>query len=109
MLAWRMRGLVEHAEFGCFDLEAEVFRVDTALREAAGDEPEAGLRRALEHVAQFLFIAKAPDRANPLGDRVAEQCSHHMVLTLVAGGQHDQVSRQRAAVAYPGAFRDKLG
>jgi hypothetical protein len=41
-------------------LQWEVFGVDPALGETAGDEPEARLRRAREHVAQLLFRAEAP-------------------------------------------------
>src|SRR6202790_5641877 len=46
------------------DLQRQVFRVDPALREAAGDEPEAGLRCPCVHVAQFLAVAESPDRAD---------------------------------------------
>src|SRR3954454_757963 len=38
------------------DLKRQMFRADAALREAAGDEPEAGLAGARVHVAQFLAV-----------------------------------------------------
>src|SRR6476620_2822671 len=51
-------------------------------RQAAGDEPEARLRRAGVHVAQFLLLAESPDRADAFGDRIAEQFAHQMLLRL---------------------------
>src|SRR3954467_853010 len=66
-------------------------RVDAALREAAGDEPKAGLRRALEHVAQLLAFAEAPDRADALRRFVAEQPAHQFLLALVTRGEHAEL------------------
>src|SRR5882672_6404439 len=51
------------------DLQREIFRVDAALRQAAGDEPEAGLAGARIHVAQ-LFI-RAPSVTKP---SISENC-----------------------------------
>src|SRR5258708_26099057 len=45
------------------DLQREIFRVDPALREASGDEPQAGLAGARIHVAQLLGLAQPPNRA----------------------------------------------
>src|ERR1700693_592003 len=67
------------------DLQRQIFRVDAALRETAGDEPEAGLAGARIHVAQFLPFAKSPDRPDPRGNLLAEQLAHQMLLRLVAG------------------------
>ena len=75
------------------DLQRQIFRVDPALRQAAGDEPEARLAGAGVHVAQFLSFAESPDRADPRGDFIAEQLADQMFLRLVAGRQHDQVGR----------------
>src|ERR1700681_3862764 len=89
------------------DLQRQIFRIDPALREAAGDEPEAGLAGAGVHIAQFLILAEAPDRADALGDLVAEQFAHQMLLALVAGRQHDQVGGNRLATAHSRAFGNK--
>src|SRR5260221_1049187 len=83
------------------DLQCQIFRVDPALREAPGDEPEAGLRGARVHVAQFLPLAKTPDRADALSDFIAEQLSHQIFLGLVAGRQHDQVGGKLLAALHP--------
>ena len=40
------------------DLQRQIFRIDAALRETAGDEPEAGLAGAGIHVAQLLLVAE---------------------------------------------------
>src|ERR1700692_2360113 len=72
------------------DLQRQIFRIDPALRQAAGDEPEAGLRGARVHVAQFLPLAEAPDRTDARGDFIAEQLADQMFLRFVAGRQHDQ-------------------
>src|SRR6202041_99900 len=58
------------------DLQGDDFRIDAALCEAAGNEPQPGLRRAGEHVAELMVFAKAPDRAETFFDGVAEQFSH---------------------------------
>jgi len=54
------------------DLQGEIARVDPALREAAGDEPQARLRRAAEHVAQLLVVTESPDGSDALRHRIAE-------------------------------------
>src|SRR6058998_1610038 len=58
------------------DLHGEILRIDAALREAAGNEPKPGLRRAHEHVAQFLPVTEAPYRSHARGDGFAEQLLH---------------------------------
>src|SRR5579872_1927672 len=65
------------------DLQREIFRVDAALREAAGDEPEAILAGARIHVAQLLPVAKTPDWTGARGDLLAEQLLHQNFLRLV--------------------------
>src|SRR5882757_2074497 len=45
------------------DLQRQIFRIDAALREAAGDEPQPRLAGARIHVAQLLAVAETPDRA----------------------------------------------
>ena len=42
-----------------------------------------------------------------VGDLLAEQLAHQMLLRLVAGRQHDQVGGQRLAALHPHAFGDK--
>src|SRR3978361_2378028 len=49
------------------DLQREIFRIDPALCQAAGDEPEAGLPGARVHVAQLLVLAESPDPAHTPG------------------------------------------
>ena len=78
------------------------------MREAAGDEPQARLRGARVHVAQFLVRAKIPDRADAARDIVAEQFAHQVLLALVAGRQHDQIGSDCLAAAQPHAFGDEL-
>ena len=51
---------------------AQIARKNTALREASGGEPEAGLRGAPPHVAQLAALVESPDRADAVGDVVAE-------------------------------------
>ena len=77
------------------------------MREAAGDEPQAGLAGARIHVAQLLAVAKTPDGADALDDRVAEQFAHQLFLALVAGRQHDQIGGDGLAVLHPRALGDK--
>src|SRR5512145_899686 len=66
-----MSGLDE-TELARLDLQSQILGIDAALREAAGDEPQARLRRAREHVAQLLSFAEAPDRADARRDFRAE-------------------------------------
>ena len=90
---------MQQTHLASLDLQSEIFRVDAALGEAAGDEPEAGLRSAREHVAQLLLIAESPDRTDGRSDVVAEQLANQMLLALLTGRQHDQVRGQRLAVS----------
>src|SRR6266702_3112919 len=89
------------------DLEREGFRIDPALREAAGDEPQARLPRARIHVAQLEAFTKAPDRADAVGHAVAEQLSHQIFLRLVASGKYDQIGGDDRAVVHSRTFGDK--
>jgi len=73
------------------DLQGEIARVDPALREAAGDEPQARLGGAPEHVAQLLVLAESPDRADAFRDRRAEELAHQCFLPLPAGGEHHEI------------------
>src|SRR6516225_7753305 len=63
----------QHPLLDRLDLEREESRIDPALCEAAGNEPQPGLFRARIHVAQLKAVAKAPDRADAVGNIVAEQ------------------------------------
>src|SRR3954469_3336092 len=91
---------IDDAGFDGLDLEREVFGVDPALREAAGDEPQAGLRRALEHIAQLLSFAEAPDRADAGGDLGSEELFDQVLLAFPARGEHHQIGifQQRSQV-----------
>src|SRR2546428_8636565 len=91
------------------DLQREVLRVDARLREAAGDEPESGLRGAREHVAQLLAVAESPDRADARRDFLAEELAHQRFLAFPAGGEDDQIRTQGLAAAQPRAFGNELG
>src|SRR5581483_4404555 len=53
--------------------------------------------------------AEAPDRAHTLGDAVAEQFAHRIVLVLVAGRQHDEVGAKDVSALHSCAFGDKAG
>src|ERR1700736_1811792 len=89
------------------DLQRQMLRADPALRQAAGDEPQAGLAGAGVHVAQFLLVAKTPDRADAVGDWLAKQLSHQRFLALVAGRKDDQISSDDLAALHLGAFGDE--
>src|SRR5712691_1231557 len=89
------------------DLQRQIFRVDTALREAAGDEPQAGLAGARIHVAQLLGLAKPPDRADASDDLLAEQFPNQFFLAFVSGREHDQIGGKRFAALHPRAVGDK--
>src|SRR5437016_5273325 len=91
------------------DLQREVLRVDTALGEAPGDEPQARLGGAREHVAQLLLIAESPDGADASRDLVAEQLANQVLLSFVAACQHDQVRGERIAAAHPRSLGDERG
>src|SRR6187431_887795 len=81
----------QQSQFARLDLKAEILRIDAALGEAAGDEPQARLPGAREHIAQLLFLAKAPYRADAGRHVVAEKPADQRVLTLVSGRQHNEV------------------
>jgi len=87
----RARNARQQSNLDRFDLQRQIFRIDAALRQAAGNEPEPGLWGSCVHVAQFLSLAESPDRPNPLSDLLAEQFAHQIFLALVAGCQHDQI------------------
>src|SRR4029434_2364230 len=90
-------------------LKRQILRVDAALGQTAGDKPEAGLRGAREHVAQFLFIAESPDGANAGGNIVAKQLANQIFLASVAGRQHDQIGGKRSAGAHPCSLSNEPG
>src|SRR5206468_9474386 len=91
------------------DLQRGVLRVDAALGEAPGDEPQARLGGAREHVAQLLLIAESPDGADASRDLVAEQLANQIFLSFVAACQHDQVRGERIAGAHPRPLGDEPG
>src|ERR1700681_2140851 len=91
----------------CLDLQRQIFRVDPALREASGDEPQAGLAGARVHVAQLLALAKSPDRADAIDDLLTEQFPNQFFLTFVSGREHDQIGGQRLAAFHSRARGDK--
>src|SRR6266702_6889444 len=101
------RGALQNPFLDRLDLERKIFRIDPVLREAAGDEPQAWLPGARIHVAQLDAVAKAPGRADTVGDAVAEQLSHQIFLRLVAGGEHDEIGGDGRAVLHPRAFGDE--
>jgi hypothetical protein len=70
-----------------------MFRVDAALGEAAGDEPKAWLRRAREHVAQFLAFAESPDRAEPSRDVPIAAANAFYEWTITADDSEGRVAR----------------
>ena len=98
-----VRLLRHHADLARLDLQRQVLRVDAALREAAGDEPQAGLRRAHNMLRSSCSSPKpqiGPTRSaisspNSLRDQV--------LLALVAGRQHDQIGGMRSPTAHPRA------
>src|SRR5882724_10681371 len=80
-------------------LRRDIAAVDPGLRERAADEPQPRLWRAGPHVAQFrTHLVKAPDPADALGDRFAEQLLQQMVGTLVAGGEHEEFAVEARTV-----------
>src|SRR5882762_6054200 len=91
------------------DLQREILRVDATLGEAPGDEPQARLGGAREHVAQLLFIAESPDGADASGNLVAEQLANQILLSFVAACQHDQVRGERIAASHPRPLGDEPG
>src|SRR3954449_8527535 len=81
----------QQAGLAGLDLQTQKLGIDAALGETAGDEPEARLTGAHEHVAQLLVIAKTPDRADARGNIITEQSADLMFQPFVAGRQHDEV------------------
>src|SRR5258705_13367251 len=73
------------------DLQREIFRVDTALREASGDEPQAGLAGARIHVAQLLGLAKPPDRADATRDLPPQPIPNQVFPAFLSRPPHEQV------------------
>src|ERR1700726_909594 len=69
----RVRHKLQQSRLAALDLQRKIFRIDAALRDAAGDQPEAGLPGAGEHVAHLLIVAEPPDRADAFCHCMAEQ------------------------------------
>src|SRR3984957_5449660 len=93
----RVRAARQQPFLDRLDLQCQIFRVDAALRQAAGDEPKARLAGARIHVAQFLALAEAPDRADARRDLFAEQSADQVFLRLAAGRPHDMAGGERLA------------
>jgi hypothetical protein len=90
-------------------LQAEILGINTALRETAGDKPEARLSGADEHVAQLLFITESPDRANVDGNVIAKQFANQIFLAFVARCQNDQIGGEYFAGAHSRSLYDEGG
>src|SRR5207244_1244152 len=54
-------------------------------------------------------IAESPDRADAIGDPVAEELAHEIALAFPAGRQDDEIRGQRLAVAQARASRGEPG
>ena len=54
-------------------------------------------------------MVEAPDRADFIGDGIAEVGSGDVLLVLVAGGEHDEVGRDGLAGGEAGALRGEAG
>src|SRR5262245_2875122 len=89
------------------ELQGEIARENPALREAAGGEPQSGLRRAPPHVAELAALVEPPDRPDALGNIVTEVEPRGFLLVLVAGRKHEQFSGHDAPVAQPHTGRDE--
>ena len=61
----------QQARLAGFYLKTQVLGIYAALSQTARDEPKAGLSGADEHIAQFRFLTKAPDRTHASGDVLA--------------------------------------
>ena len=106
--AWALVAARQQPFLDRLDLQREIFRVDPALREAAGDEPQAGLRRC----ACTCCAAPGRRRSPRSGRRASATSSPNSLRTssscaLVAGRQHDQVGGERLAVLHPRAVGDE--
>src|SRR4051812_26708181 len=80
------------------DLQRQILGVDAALRQAAGDEPQAFLWRTLVHVAELAVRADAPDWADALDHCLAERTTDQFHLRIVAGRENDEIGRNRRSV-----------
>jgi transposase len=68
------------------------------LGQATGNEPQAFLGRALEHVVELTIRADAPDRADALRHRFAERAADELHLWIVAGRQNNEIGRNRRSI-----------
>ena len=100
----RTRTLRQQPQLAGLDPQGKIFGINPALGKAAGDEPQTGLRRAHEHVAQFLALAEAPDRADPARNLATKELAHQVLLPLIAGRQYDQIGREQFAISHPCTF-----
>src|SRR6185437_16719224 len=103
-LNFRLRFLIDEPDLKRLDLQREIAREDPALREAPGREPQAWLRRAPPHVAQFAAVVITPHWSGPFGNRVAQIEPGGFLLVLVAGRQHQEFGGEDASVAHPCSF-----
>src|ERR1700722_11120236 len=105
---WQRR-LHQYARIASLYLQPEISGINAALRETAGDKPEARLSGAGEHVAQLLFITESPDRANADRNIIAEQFPNQIFLTFVARRQNDQIGGKHFAGAHSRSLYDEGG
>src|SRR5689334_1779579 len=89
------------------DQYRDVARVGTAVREAAADEPQAFLRRALPHVAHLAFGIEAPYRPDLLRDIFADQVLAEHLLPDEPRREHDEIRRLDGAVLHERAVLDE--
>src|SRR3984957_9005351 len=87
---WQRR-LHQYARIASLYLQPEISGINAALRETAGDKPEARLSGAGEHVAQLLFITESPDRANSKGNVITKQFANQIFLAFVARRQNNEI------------------
>src|SRR5579872_6452638 len=89
-------------------LQGQELRIVARLVEIAAVEPQRLLVGRLPHVAQLAFPrarilarigAEAPAFPDLVGHLLADELSRPAVHRTIAGGEHDQVGRQFAAVA----------
>ena len=74
----------------CFNLQSQKLRKNSTLSKTAGYKPEACLACSDEHVAQFVLLAiKTPDRANTVGNVIAEKVSNEIIRLLNTGSEYD--------------------
>src|ERR1700751_2183848 len=83
------------AQLHGLDLQGQIFRVDAALRQTAGNEPEAPLRRPLVHVVELAIGADTPHRADALDHLLAKRAANKLDLRKVARRQHKNVGWHR--------------